>query len=283
MVVLRKKNPWQNRHRLGSLKAFIMTSIDAVLSPLEYYEKLEIEPSGQGLFKLCFYNSVWLTGPLFPSIFLGSSFLAALFIVLVIPALLFVAAFIVTKILYFWGEQINFINSLYVLVYATPAFVFAMIPVAGYWLAAIVFSVLVSAGFYQICKISLKKALPIGMFVALLILMPHYVVGFVESWQKNHPQIDQELEAQKVLSVIAIAAENYAVKNDGRYPKSSTDLVAPQQQYLVRDYCGTTRYRYRFNCDFRGFGYVLKAESLEWKGWGKKTFYVTTGGKLQSE
>lgn len=283
MVVLRKKNPWQNRQHLGTLKAFVMTGIDAVLSPLEYYEKLQVDEFYQDLQSLCFYNSLWLIGPLYSSIFSGASFLAALFIVLSLPILLFTVAFIVTKILYFWGEQISFIKNLHILAYATPAFVFAMIPVAGYWLAAIVFGVLVSAGFYQICKISLKKVLPIGMLASLLILMPYRTVSFIEDWKKNHPKIDEEFEAQKVLGVIAIAAENYAANNDGRYPKSSVALVAPEQQYLVRNYCGTTRYRYKFSCDFRGVGYVLKAEPLEWKAWGKKTYYVTTGGKLRAE
>ena len=283
MAILRKKNPWQNRQHLGFLKAFIMTGIDAVLSPLEYYEKLEVDESYHDLLSLCFYNSFWLAGPLFPTIFSSAAFLATLFIVLALPVLLFAGAFIQTKILYFWGEQISFTKNLNILAYATPAFVFAMIPVAGYWLAAIVFGVLVSVGFYQICKMSLKKVLPMGLLASLLILMPYYTVSFLESWQKNHPKIEEEVEAQKVLGVIAIAAENYAAQNDGRYPKSSVALVAPDQQYLVRDYCGITRYRYRFSCDFRGVGYVLKAEPLEWKGWGKKTFYITTGGKLRAE
>lgn len=283
MVVFRKKNPWQNRQHLGSLKAFIMTGIDAVLSPLEYYGKLEVDESYYDLLSLCFYNSLWLIGPLFPNILSGAAFLAALFIVLLIPVALFAMAFVVTRIFSFWGNQISFTKSIYILAYATPAFVFAMIPVAGYWLAAIVFGVLVSVGFYQICKISLRKVLFAGVLASLLISIPYYTVRFVEFWQKNNPKIDEELEAQKVISVIAIAAENYAAQNDGRYPKSSLALVAPEQQYLVRDYCGTTRYRYRFSCDFRGVGYVLKAESLEWKGWGKKTFYVTTGGKLWTD
>lgn len=283
MGVFRKKNPWQNRQHLGLLKAFIMTGIDAVLSPLEYYGNLEVDESYHDLLSLSFYNSLWLIGPLFHNIFSGTAFLAALFIALSIPALLFAMAFFGTRILSFCGEQIGFTKNFYILAYATPAFVFAMVPVAGYWLAAIVFGVLVSVGFYQICKMTLRKVLPVGILTSLLILMPYFIVSFAQSWQKNHPKIDEELEAQKVIGVIAIAAENYAVKNNGRYPKSSGVLVAPEQQYLVRDYCGTTRYRYKFSCDFRSVGYVLKAEPLEWKGWGKKTFYVTTGGKLRTE
>ncbi len=283
MRVSNRKIPWQDRERLGSLKAFFMTIVEAFINPMDYYAKLLVGPIYTDPLILCFYCSSYLTGPLIPRILLLPSFLAIIFILLTTPALFFVLAFVIKRILFSLGEEISYDKTFYVLAYASPAFVLGYIPHIGFGMAAIAVVVLVAIGQIQVFKISFAKTLATLIVVPLLVLIPLGVVRFAQDFEKNHPITDIQMQAQKVLAVISAAAENYASSHDGQYPTNSEILVSPAKQYLVRDYCGTIMSSYKISCDFRNYGYYLMAEPQGWQGRGKRFFYVTTGGKLREE
>ncbi len=279
----KKKIPWQNRERWGNSKAFWMTLVEALISPADYYEKLIVSESYQDALVFCFINSLSLISPLVPHIFLWSSFFGILFILAIMPLLLFFLSFIIAKIFSFLGEESHFSKTFHVLAYATPAFIFVYVPGVGYGLATIVCLVLTGVGLTKIHKIGLAGLLPVLLVVSLWLMIPYSAIRLVKSWELQHPVINKELEAQKVLAVLSVAAENYASQHGGTYPASSKILTLPPQQYLVHDYCGQIFKSYRFNCDFRDFGYFIRAEPQGWQGRGKKVFYVTTGGKLRAE
>ncbi len=282
-AVSNKTIPWQEREHLGNAKAFFMTMVEALISPIDYYEKLKVQDTFDDPAALCFMNSFYLVGPLISHILFWPSFLCVIFIVSTTTALLFVLAFVTTKVLLSLGEKTDYAKNFYVLAYATPSFVFVYVPRAGYWLAALVIVVLVGIGQRRVHKIGFLKILPTLAIASLLVLIPFSAVHFAQYWEKNHPVVDIEVEAQKVLAVISIAAENYAASHDGHYPESSAVLSQPPQQYLVRDYCGTTLNNYKISCDLRSFGYRLRAKPQGFQGRGKKAFFVTTGGKLREQ
>jgi len=281
---LRKKIPWQNREQLGSSKAFFMTIFEAFFSPLDYFEKIEVRDDQYDPLLLSFYNSLSLASPLIAHMLLWSSFLAVIFIVVIVPVLLFFVAFLFHRILSIIGVTTSFKSTFYVLAFSTPAFALSYVPGVGYWFAGLFFTILAGIGLTTVHKLNFSKIFLALIFVPLVVMIPFGVVRFAQDWQVRHPVIDIEWEAQKVLSAVAVAAENHALKNDGRYPAESSILVTGPERYLVEDYCGQTIYSYHFSCDFRGFGYYLQAKpDKSWRARGKKIFYVTTGGKLREQ
>ena len=283
MALPKKKIPWQDRARLGNTRAFFMTLVEVVISPFDFFEKLEIEDSFEDPLFFAFLNTLYLTGPLLPHIMSWVHFLAFIYILVVTPILIFVFAFIIQKYFLFWEENVDYKRIFSVLAYATPAFILVYVPVVGYGLAVVVFTVLVCLGLMQVHNTSFGKIILVSLIVPFLVLIPYGAVRYANYWVKMHPIINVEVEAQKVLAAVSIAAENYAAHNDGHYPMDSKALTDKTQQYLAHDYCGTIRNSYHFSCDFRSYGYFLKASPQGWQGRGKKTFFVTTGGQLRQQ
>lgn len=280
-IVLKKKIPWQERESLGNTKAFFMTLIEALFSPIDYYEKLEVQEDYQHALVLSFLNYTYLAAPLLAHILSWPAFLGVLFILLITPILLWSLAFIMQKVLLFFGQKTTHRSHFHILAYATPVFVLAYVPHVGYWLAAFAMVVLVGIGQNQVHKIGFGSIFPTIVFVPFLVLIPFNAVRFSQNWEKTHPRVDIEMEAQKVLAVISIAAENYALTHQGNYPTDSAVFTAGPKPYLVRDYCGVTINNYKIICDLRSHGYYIKARPEGFEGRGKRTFWVTTGGKLR--
>ncbi len=272
---------WQRRGQTGNMKAFFLTVFEAFINPVEYYQKLLVEKNYTDPLILCFYCSFYLAGPLVSRSFPLSYFLAIVFIVTMTPVLIFVLAFVLQKFFSLLGEEISYEKCFYVLAYASVAFVLAGIPYIGFWVCLTATVGLVAVGERQVFKIHFMKIGPTLLIVPFLVLVPAGAVGYAQNWEKNHPVVDIEIEAQKVLAVLSIAAENYAQKHAGQYPKNSAVLVSPDEKYLVQDYCQTTLNNYKISCEFRNYGYLFTAEPVGWQGRGKKTFYVTTKGKLR--
>ncbi len=280
-VILKKQIPWQNREVLGGTKAFFMTLFEALSRPIDYFEKLQVREDYHEPQIFIFYNSLYLTGPLIPQMLFVVPFLTVIAIVVMTPVIILGLALLFQKSLALLGESATFKANFYILAFSSPAFILAYVPVVGYWFAAVAFTFLVGIGFTIVHKLDFAKILSALIFVPLVVLIPFGAVRFAQNWQTLHPAVDTEWEAQKVLAALAVAAENYALKNDGHYPMDSSGLLNGAEKFIVRDYCGETLNNYTFYCDFRGFGYYLKAQPQGWRGRGKKVFYVTTGGKLR--
>ncbi len=280
---VKKGISWQDRERLGNPKAFFMTIVEALINPFDYYEKLELRDLYLEPLVLCLLNSLFLASPSISQNYYWPSFLAVVFILLETTVMVFVLAFMAMKILKMLGEETSYKKNFYVFCFSTPAFVFACVPQIGFWLAALFVVALVSIGQLQVQKVSIIKIVPTLIFVPALVLGPFSTVSYIQNWQTQHPVVDIQEQAQKVLAVISVASENYATSHGGNYPDNSAVLIAPPKPYLVRDYCGTTINSYQISCDFRNFGYLLKAQPQGFAGRGKKTYYVTTGGKLRAQ
>jgi hypothetical protein len=277
----KKLIPWQDRERLNDFQAFFMTLTEALISPADYFEKLEIRDFYPEPGALCFFNSLFLTIPIILNIYSPLNFFAVIFVLLFVSTTILVLALALKYILRLLGLETDYWKNFHVLAYSSPAFILAVIPMVGYGLAALAFLVLVSVGLMQVYKTMFVKILPAVLLVPVLILGPYYTLRLANHWQTLHPQINSEVEAQKVLAVISIGAENFAIRNKGQYPIDSGQLV--KDGYLKIDYCGQTIRGYNFSCELRSYGYFLLGKPSGQINWNQKTFTVTTGGKLWEE
>lgn len=282
-VVPKKMIPWQERERIGGSKAFFMTLFEAMIRPVDYFEKLEVREDYQEPLIFNFYNAFYLAGPLIPQMLYVVPFVAVIFILMITPALLYFVTFLFQKLLSLLGETTDFKTTFYVLAFSSPAFVLAYVPGVGYWFAACAFTMLAAIGLTTVYQFNFWKIFVGLILVPLVVLIPFGTVRFAKDWQALHPPVDSQLEAQKVLAALGVAAENYALKHKGLYPTDSVSLVNGPEKYLVEDYCGQMLHNYVIICDFRGFGYYVKAQPEGWKGRGKKSYYMTTGGILREE
>ena len=278
-----KMIPWQDRDRIGGTKAFFMTIFEALFSPADYFEKLQVRDDYYEPLILNFYNSAYLAGPLIPQMLFAVPFLAVIFIILSVPALLLAIAFLFKKILLWSGTETDFKGTVYVLAFSSPTFVLAYVPGVGFWFAAVAFTILAGIGLTTVHKLDFSKIILPLIFVPMIVMIPYGTVRYAKEWQVNHPPVDIEFEAQKVLAALSVAAENYALRHGGQFPADSMSLVSGPEKFLVEDYCGETINNYIISCDFRSFGYYARAQPQGWKGRGKKTFSVSTGGKLREE
>lgn len=277
----KRKIPWQDREKIGQAPAFFLTILEAFLSPVLYYEKLEVKAEIHDALVLAFWNSLYLTGPLAARMLSWPYFIALLFVPCATLGVMILSAWVASRVLIFLGNETDFQSCFHVLAFATPAFVLAYIPGAGYDLAIIAFTIFVIVGSWLVCRIGFFLVIPVLMAVPLIIFVTYGPLHLAKKWEENHPRQDIEENAQNILAVISVAAENYAMSHKGQYPKNSAALVEPPNPYLVMDYCGQTMAHYSFYCGFRKNGYYLEARPQGWEGRGKKIFYVTTGGQLR--
>ncbi len=278
MTQPKKLIPWQDVDRLGGPQAFVMSIVEALISPADYFEKLEIREFYSEPAALCFFNTLFLAAPI---IFSQSSlvhFLAVIFILIFVPVAVLIIAIGQQYVSKGFGVQTEYWKNFHILAYSSPVFILAMVPIVGYGLAAVAFFVVASVGLVQVYKTNFYRILLPALLTPVLVLGPYAASRVTDRLQKIHPQINSEIEAQKVLAAISIAAENYALKNRGQYPVSSDVLV--QGGFLKTNYCGQLINGYRFNCEMRDYGYFLRGSPSGRATWNEKIFTVTTGGKL---
>jgi len=274
-MAVKKLIPWQDRDRIGGPQAFIRTTIEALLNPAEYFAKIQIREFYQEPLILCFYNSLFLASPLFGHVFLLSNFIGLIFIPIFVSIFIFVVALAIQYVLFWLEVETDYRKIFNVLAYSSPAFMLALVPVVGYVLSALVFSILVIVGLSSIHQVKFFKILPAVIVVPLLILLPYQFKNSITNWNKANPPVIVEHEAVNVLRSISATAEDYAAKNNHKYPVDSSFLSSQQ------NFCGQSHEGYRFSCQFREYGYLLKAQPEGWRGRGKRVFIVTTGGKAQ--
>lgn len=279
MAEPKKPNPWQDRDRLGGPQAFVMTVVEALINPLDYYERLTVREHYHEPIIFCFFNSLFLIWPLL------SRITELLYLLALVLILCFVPVFIagVSFVCQFWLARLNIWADhrqiFYLLAFATPAFAYALVPVAGYFLASGYVLILAAIALKKLAKNDLAVLIPVLVFVPLLVLIPYQSVHVVQKWSAENPRRVPRDEATKVLKKLSDAAELYARAHQGVYPGESGALTRERGGPLAADYCGQTRFGYRFICDFRKVGYYIRAEPEGWFGRGQKPLVITTNGK----
>lgn len=91
--------------------------------------------------------------------------------------------------------------------------------------------------------------------------------------------------AQATLRTIATAAESFGTANNGNYPATVNDLLAPQgggPPYLNVNYCVGTFSGYTYTCTWGATGYTITATPATCNTTGTMTPRITTGSVLTS-
>lgn len=266
----KKINPWQDRDRIGGLQAFMRNTVELLIDPVEYFERIEIREYWQEALILCFYSSLFLIWPFFKHLDSLAHVAGMLAVLVFVPAAVTVIALFIKAAASWAGEEADLKRSFFVLAFSTPAFVFALVPVIGYWLAAAAVFIFAAVGLMVAHNVSFSKALIAAVLAPSLALAPYGAVHLVERWSAANPVVDPEREAARTLKALAVLAEEYAKEHGGRYPNVTADIP--------NNPCGKVQHGYRITCDFRNYGYYLTAEPESWKGRKLlRTFVVKTG------
>lgn len=263
------KNSWQDRDRIGGLQAFFQNIVEALINPFDYFERVDIRNDYHEPLILCFYNSLFLCWPFFKHLGSLPHFGGFVVIVISVPLMMLVISWVIKMVMARFGEHAGLRKSFFVLTFSSPAFIWALVPVVGYWLAAGAVFTLGWIGLVTVHNISFRKILATAWLIPALTLMPLGTFKIIESWRTENPLIDPEKQAVQTLLTLGTLAEKYAQEHNGRYP-TGTEEVANNP-------CGKVSNGYRINCDFRNYGYNVTALPEGWEGWGLKAFRVRTG------
>lgn len=125
------------------------------------------------------------------------------------------------------------------------------------------------------CIVGSLVAVCAGFFLAGVLVLVAVVAGKVFRADQPTPREEQ---ARAVVSMIRVAAENYAVNHGGQFPVSETELV--DEHYLAEGLNGVTREGYSYAVSLSAGGYRIVAEPVICSPITEKMFTVTHAGDI---
>jgi len=290
--------PWQERKEKGLLKAFGSTVKQALFRPGEFFFTPDIV--GSYRHPVYFYAVLYLViaiatlilDPLYARLFKWESSMPSMplylypLIVLIVPIIAVAGLFIIAGILHLFVLLCRGVGgykgTLHVLAYSASANLLTVIPYIGGFIALCWGIVVGVIGFKRVHNLNTFRAVIaycVFPFIAVLGIVAAIIIPNLSRARIT----SNEAIAKGALEMVSTAAENYALKNNGQYPKDEYDLKYEQENYPGQTFSNKKISGYIYNFDMSPTGYALAARPADCGITGNKAFSIKTKGQISEE
>ena len=274
--------PWQRRQEIGFFKSLWETIKQVLFKPRDFFENLEIQDgySEPFYFYLAIAIPVLLITVAYGMLFgKGIRLPQTLLALVLVPLLIFISTLLMHLAVMIFRGKGGLRGTFNVLAYSSAARIFDIIPFAGVFISFIWGLIIAVIGYKRVHKFSTPKAffayafIPILMFVIVLfaaVTIPNLLKSRLAA---------NETTAQETLRTLSKAAESYAYKNNGNYPKGEYDLKLATPPYIAETYNNKTINGYQYSVNFSANSYEIIAAPLNCGITGNRIFIIETQGK----